>query len=76
VGLFYFDLNLKLYLKRFEKKQKKKNNLPSWPEGRRTACSPASARVGRPALSRPGPAAEPSSQASRASRAPLPFFSR
>jgi hypothetical protein len=27
VGLFYFDLNLKLYLKRFEKKQKKKKQL-------------------------------------------------
>jgi hypothetical protein len=52
VVLFYFDLNLKLYLKRFEKKQKKKKQqltfLPSWPEGRRKACSPAPARVGRP----------------------------
>jgi hypothetical protein len=30
VGLFYFDLNLKLYLKRFEKKQKKKKEKTTY----------------------------------------------
>jgi hypothetical protein len=67
VVLFYFDLNLKLYLKRFEKKQKKKKTTtylltflarrPS--EGllsRACPCGPAQRRSGPV---QPSPAAEP-----------------
>jgi hypothetical protein len=75
VGLFYFDLNLKLYLKRFEKKQKKKkreNNLPSYLFGPKAVGRPALPRLPAWAVQRrrvpaqqPSPVAKPAEPAAR-----------